>query len=76
MVTPIHWRIVFALIEGLRAQVIVRDEAARKLFSKNKTVGFPNAVHLAVGRIQRDNVETSLVDRASSLWQVISSHTS
>ena len=29
MVTPIHWRVVLPLIEGLRAQLIVRDDAAK-----------------------------------------------
>jgi uncharacterized protein YbjT (DUF2867 family) len=30
MVTPIHWRVVLPLIEGLRARLIVRDGAARQ----------------------------------------------
>ena len=62
MVTPIHWRIVAPLIEGLRASLIVRDEAAKKLFPKIKPMDFRTAVHLALGRIQRDNVETSWAD--------------
>jgi hypothetical protein len=62
MVTPIHWRIVLPLIEGLRARLIVRDEAARKLFPQIKPIDFQTAVHLALGRIQRDNVETSWSD--------------
>jgi uncharacterized protein YbjT (DUF2867 family) len=62
MVTPIHWRIVLPLIEGLRAHLIVRDEAARKLFPQIKPIDFRTAVHLALGRIQRDNVETSWSD--------------
>ena len=62
MVTPIHWRVVLPLIEGLRARLIVRDEAARKLFPQIKPIDFQKAVHLALGRIQRDNVETSWSD--------------
>lgn len=62
MVTPIHWRVVLALIEGLRARLIVRDEAALKLFPKIKPLDFQTAVHLALGRIHRDNVETSWSD--------------
>jgi uncharacterized protein YbjT (DUF2867 family) len=62
MVTPIHWRVVLPLIEGLRARLIVRDEAARKLFPQIKPLDFQTAVHLALGRIQRDNVETSWSD--------------
>jgi uncharacterized protein YbjT (DUF2867 family) len=62
MVTPIHWRIVLPLIEGLRARLIVRDEAAKKLFPQVRPIDFRTAVHLALGRIQRDNVETSWSD--------------
>jgi uncharacterized protein YbjT (DUF2867 family) len=62
MVTPIHWRVVLPLIEGLRARLIVRDDAARKLFPQIKPLDFQTAVHLALGRIHRDNVETSWSD--------------
>jgi len=62
MVTPIHWRVVLPLIEGLRARLIVRDGAAKKLFPQIKPINFQTAVHLALGRILRDNVETSWSD--------------
>jgi uncharacterized protein YbjT (DUF2867 family) len=62
MVTPIHWRVVLPLIEGLRARLIVRDEAAKKLFPQITPIEFRTAIHLALGRIQRDNVETSWAD--------------
>src|SRR6266545_195637 len=62
MVTPIHWRVVLPLIEGLRARLIVREETAKKLFPQIKPIDFQTAVHLALGRIQRDNVETSWSD--------------
>ena len=62
MVTPIHWRVVLPLIEGLKSDLVVHDNAARKLFPTIKPLGFRTAVHLALGRIQRDNVETSWSD--------------
>lgn len=62
MVTPIHWRVVLPLIEGLRARLIVRDGAARKIFPQIQPIDFQTAVRLALGRIQRDNVETSWAD--------------
>lgn len=62
MVTPIHWRVVAPLIEGLRAELIVRDDAARKIFPQIQPIGFRTAVHLALNRVQRDNVETSWMD--------------
>jgi len=62
MVTPIHWRVVAPLIEGLRASLIVRDDAAGKLFPQIQPIDFQTAVHLALNRVQRDNVETSWTD--------------
>ncbi len=62
MLTPIHWRVVLPLIEGLRANLVVRDDAAKKLFPKIQPIDFQTAVHYAVGRVQRDNVETSWAD--------------
>ena len=62
MVTPIHWRVVLPLIEGLSARLIVRDGAARKLFPQIKPLDFQTATRYALGRIQRDNVETSWSD--------------
>jgi uncharacterized protein YbjT (DUF2867 family) len=62
MVTPIHWRVVAPLIEGLGMNLIVRDDSARKLFPQIKPIDFQTATHLALGRIQRDNVETSWSD--------------
>jgi hypothetical protein len=50
------------LIEGLRSRLIGRDEAARRVFPQIKPLDFQTAVHLALGRIQRDNVETSWSD--------------
>ena len=62
MVTPIHWRAALPLIEGLRGNLIVRDQTAEKLFPQIVPLDFQTAVHLALGRIRRDNVETSWTD--------------
>lgn len=62
MVTPIHWRVVLPLIEGLRASLIVHEDEAKNLFPKIKPIDFQTAVHLALGRILRENVETAWSD--------------
>jgi uncharacterized protein YbjT (DUF2867 family) len=62
MVTPIHWRIVLPLIEGLRGEAVVHDDLAGRLFPQIEPLGFQEAVRLALGNIQRDNVETSWAD--------------
>ncbi len=62
MVTPIHWRVVAPLIEGLSARLIVRDDTAKKLFPQIQPIDFQTAVHYALNRVQRDNIETSWTD--------------
>ena len=62
MITPIHWRVVLPLIEGLRAQLIVNDDAAKKLFPQIKPLDFHTAVRKALGRVLSDTVETSWSD--------------
>jgi hypothetical protein len=62
MVTPIHWRVVLPLIEGLRAKLVVHDNLAKKLFPQIQPLDFQTATHLAVRRVMRDKVETSWSD--------------
>ena len=62
LVTPIHWRMVLPLIEGLHAKLIVRDQLARKLFPNIEPIDFHTALRLALARIQGNHVETSWSD--------------
>ena len=62
MVTPIHWRVVLPLIEGLRARLVADDQEAKKLFPHIKPMDFRSALRLALGRIRSDRVETSWSD--------------
>jgi uncharacterized protein YbjT (DUF2867 family) len=62
LVTPIHWRLVAPLIEGLRFSLVVRDHVAKKIFPHIQPIEFKTAAHLALGRIQKDDVETSWSD--------------
>jgi len=60
--TPLHWRAVLPLIEGLNAEIVVRDDVARRLFPQIQLLDFQTAVRLALGRIHTDAVETSWSD--------------
>ncbi len=62
MVTPVSYWTVLPLIEGLHADSIVNDDLARKLFPNVQRIDFQTAVHLALGRLANDNVETSWSD--------------
>lgn len=62
MVTPVHWRTVLPLIEGLRANLVVHDDEARRLFPEIQLLDFQAAVQAALGRVLSDEVETSWSD--------------
>jgi uncharacterized protein YbjT (DUF2867 family) len=62
MVTPIHWRTVLPLIEGLRARLVVHDDVARGLFPQIQPMDFRSALRQALGRVLSDAVETSWSD--------------
>jgi uncharacterized protein YbjT (DUF2867 family) len=62
MVTPIHWRVVLPLIDGLRAELVVHDDLAKRLFPQIKPLDFQTATHLALLRVKKDMVETSWAD--------------
>lgn len=62
MVTPIHWRVVLPLIEGLHAKLIVRERASAQLFPEIEPINFAAALHSALEHIQRGHVETSWSD--------------
>ncbi len=62
MVTPIHWRVVLPLIEGLNANLVVHDDQARKLFPHVQPADFRTALRRALRRLLSDVVETSWSD--------------
>jgi len=62
MITPIHWRLVLPLIDGLRAELIVHDDLAKKLFPQVNPLDFQTATYLALRRVKIDKVETSWSD--------------
>ncbi len=62
MVTPIHWRVVLPLIQGLHVDSTAQNDLALQIFPHIKPLDYQQAVHLALGRISNDDVETSWSD--------------
>lgn len=62
MITPIPWRSALPLIEGLHAEIVVRDNLAQELFPNIELLGYQTALRLALGRLLNDEVETSWSD--------------
>jgi hypothetical protein len=69
--TPVHANIVYPLIEGLRNEVIVHHDTARRLFPDIEPVGYEAAVRQALVGLESGHVETRWSDSlASSLGDV------
>ena len=62
MLTPVHWRVLLPLIEGLHSDSVVREDLARELFPEIQPLDYQTAVRLALGRVSNDDVETSWSD--------------
>jgi uncharacterized protein YbjT (DUF2867 family) len=62
LVTPVPAVIARPLVEGLRNDVVVRDDAARRLFPEIEPVGYEEAVRRALGRLDAGDVETRWAD--------------
>lgn len=66
LVTPVPAVIARPLIQGLRNDVIVRDDTARRLFPQIKPMDYASAVHLALANLETGQVETAWSDALSS----------
>jgi len=64
--TPIPAEIARPLIEGLRNEVVVRDDSARRLFPDIQPIDYRTAVHRALNKLESGAVETIWYDTLSS----------
>ena len=65
-VTPIPAEIAQPLIEGLRNEVIIHDNLARKIFPEINPIGYRLAVERALNHLEAGMVETSWRDSLAS----------
>jgi uncharacterized protein YbjT (DUF2867 family) len=69
--TPVHANIIYPLIEGLRNEVVMRDESAKVLFPDIEPMDYETAVRHALDNLEAGQVETRWSDSlASSLGDV------
>jgi uncharacterized protein YbjT (DUF2867 family) len=69
LVTPIPAAIARPLVEGLRNENIVHDQAARVLFPDIRPVSYRTSVARALERLEASNVESAWSDALSSSQQ-------
>lgn len=61
LTTPVGYRIVRPLTEGLRNRVVCRDDEALRLMPQ-RLMGVREAIDAALGKLARHDVETSWID--------------
>jgi uncharacterized protein YbjT (DUF2867 family)/uncharacterized protein YndB with AHSA1/START domain len=66
LVTPVPAVIARPLIQGLRNDVVVRDQTALRLFPQIKLLDYATAVRLALANLETGQVETAWSDALSS----------
>ncbi len=59
LITPINATVARPLIEGLRNEVIVRNDSARRLFPAIRPIGYRDALKRALGELNNGPVESS-----------------
>lgn len=64
--TPVNAGIVYPLIEGLRNEVVVRDDLATRLFPDIAPVDYDTAVRQALASLVAGQVETTWTDSMTS----------
>jgi uncharacterized protein YbjT (DUF2867 family) len=65
-ITPIPSEIAQPLVEGLRSEVIVRDDQAMQLFPQIKPMSYRRAVKRALERLEAGRIESMWSDSLSS----------
>ncbi len=60
--TPVPASIARPLVDGLRSDSIVQDEAARRTFSNINLIGYKEAVNVALGQLRPDRLEPAWTD--------------
>jgi uncharacterized protein YbjT (DUF2867 family) len=66
LVTPLHARVGRRLLESVRADTVVRTNAAREFFPQIRPRGFREAIRRALAREDRDFAQTHWSDPMSS----------
>ncbi len=66
LVTPIPAAFAGPLIQGLRNDVVVRDDTARRLFPEIRPLDYATALQLALANLETGRVETAWSDALAS----------
>jgi len=66
--TPVPFSVAKALIEGLRSEVVIQNDNAKKYFSEIEPISYRDAVKKAVEEIEQNQVISRWSDAEGSTW--------
>lgn len=66
--TPVPFTVAKALIEGLKSEVIIQNDNAKKYFPNIKPMDYECAVSKAIDEIQKNQVFSRWSDNAGTIW--------
>ncbi|MBV5277662.1 MAG: SDR family oxidoreductase [Campylobacteraceae bacterium] len=70
LMTPVPYSIASALIEGLKSEVLVRNDNAQKLFPSIVPIPYAQAVELAIEEIKHEQIISRWSDASGHAWEV------
>ncbi|MFZ5374924.1 MAG: SDR family oxidoreductase [Campylobacterota bacterium] len=70
LVTPVPYSVASALIEGLKSEVLVKNDYAGRLFPSIKPIPYAEAVKAAVEEIKNTQVLSRWSDASGAAWEV------
>ncbi len=69
LMTPVPYSVAAALIEGLKSEVVVKNNMAQKLFGQIKPMSYHEAVKMAIDEIQNAQVISRWSDASGEAWE-------
>lgn len=70
LMTPVPYSVASALIEGLKSEVIVKNNNAARLFPMIKPISYDQAVKAAIEEIKNTQVISRWSDASGQAWEV------
>ena len=69
--TPVPFTIAKALIEGLKSEVVIQNQNARKYFPKIVPMSYEDAVKSAIKEIEENQVISRWNDKGDGVWEKV-----
>ena len=68
--TPVPFQVARSLIEGLKSEVVIQNENAKKLFAQIEPISFKKAVEQALYEAEQNQVISRWSDSGADVWKI------